>query len=77
VEEAHGHLEKVPQADLDRALENVAAFKARLVPADRWDLAEFKRRDAEVRQLRIDTLGAAAADQRSPEDGKRSPVEVY
>jgi beta-N-acetylhexosaminidase len=33
VEEAHGHLEKVPQADLDRALENVAAFKARMVPA--------------------------------------------
>ena len=77
VEEAHGHLEKVPQADLDRALENVAAFKARMVPADRWDFAEFKRRDAEVRQLRIDTLGVEAADQRSPEDGKRSPVEVY
>jgi beta-N-acetylhexosaminidase len=67
----------VPQADLDRALENVAAFKARMVRPDPWDLAEFRRRDAEVLQLRIDVLGEAAAHQRSPEDGKRSPVEIY
>jgi beta-N-acetylhexosaminidase len=77
VEEAHGYLRKVPQADLDRALENVAAFKARMVRPDPWDLAEFRRRDAEVLKLRIDVLGEAAAHQRSPEDGKRSPVEIY
>jgi beta-N-acetylhexosaminidase len=77
VEEAHGHLQRVPTADLDRALESVARFKARLSPPDPWDEAEFHRRDREVRQLRVDTLGLEAADQRSPEDGKRSPVELY
>ncbi len=77
VEEAHGHLERVPRADLDRALENVAHFKARMVRADVWDEVEFRRRDAQVRQLRGDTLGEEFADQRSAEDGKRSPVEVY
>jgi beta-N-acetylhexosaminidase len=77
VEEAHGHLERVPRGDLDRALASVARFKERLVPADPWDESEFRLRDEEVRQLRADTLGSEFADQRSPEDGKRSPVEVY
>ena len=77
VEEAYGFLNKVPRAYLDRALASVARFKARMVPADAWDEAEFRRRDGEVRQLRSDTLGSEFADLRSPEDGKRSPVEVY
>jgi beta-N-acetylhexosaminidase len=77
VEEALGHLERVAPRERDRALENVAALKAKMVPADAWDEAEFRRRDLEVRVLRADTLGEAFADQRSPEDGKRSPVEVY
>ena len=41
------------------------------------EVPEFRRRDHEVWQLRVDTLGAEAAAKRSPEDGKRSPVEVY
>jgi beta-N-acetylhexosaminidase len=77
VEEAHGYLENVPRAELDRALENVAAFKAKMTKPDAWDEAEFRRRDTEVWDLRVDTLGAEAAAQRSPEDGKRSPVETY
>jgi beta-N-acetylhexosaminidase len=55
----------------------MAAFKAKLSPPDLWDEAEFIRRDAEVLKLRIDTLGAERGSERSPEDGKRSPVEVY
>jgi beta-N-acetylhexosaminidase len=77
VEEAFGHLEGVPAADLDRALENVAKYKARQAPPEPWDEAEFVRRDLEVRELRAAVLGEEAADQKSPEDGKRSPVEVY
>jgi beta-N-acetylhexosaminidase len=77
VEEARGHLENVPRAELDRALSNVAKFKAKMVKPDAWSEAEFRRRDAEVWDLRVATLGAEAAAQRSPEDGKRSPVEVY
>jgi beta-N-acetylhexosaminidase len=77
VEEALKHLQTVPAVDLERALAQVARFKTKLVPPDAWDEQEFHRRDLEVRQLRADTLGAKAADQKSPEDGKRSPVEVY
>jgi len=77
VEEAHGHLQNVPRAELDRALTNVARFKAKMVKPDAWSEAEFRRRDAEVWDLRVATLGAEAAAQRSAEDGNRSPVETY
>lgn len=77
MEEARRCLEEVPRAELDRALAAVAAFKKDLVPADPWDEAEFRRRDGEVWDLRVATLGPERAAQRSPEDGKRSPVEVY
>lgn len=77
VEEALKHLERVPNADLERAQTQVARFKQKLVAPDVWDENEFHRRDSEVRQLRADTLGLEAADQQSPENGKRSPVEVY
>lgn len=74
---AHGFLGGVARVELDRALANVAAFKAGLVAADPFSEEEFRRRDAEVWDLRVATLGAEAAAQRSPEDGKRSPVEIY
>ena len=77
VEKAHAALATVPKVELDRALANVAAFKEKLTPPDPWDEAEFRRRDTEVWNLRVATLGAEAAAQRSPEDGKRSPVETY
>jgi beta-N-acetylhexosaminidase len=77
VEKAHAALGNVPKIELDRALANVADFKSKMTPADPWDEAEFRRRDAEVWNLRVATLGAEIAAQRSPEDGKRSPVELY
>ena len=76
-EEAYRALEELPLAELDRALAAVSAFKRRLVPPDPWSEEEFRRRDREVWQLRVDTLGPEAAALRSPEDGKRSPVEIY
>ena len=77
VESALDALATVPRAELDRALANVAAAKARLVKPDPFDEAEFRRRDAEVWDLRVATLGEARAVERSPDDGKRSPVELY
>ncbi|HEV7404106.1 MAG TPA: glycoside hydrolase family 3 N-terminal domain-containing protein [Chthoniobacteraceae bacterium] len=77
VEAARGFLENVPAAATDRALASVARFKAKMAPPDPWDEAEFRRRDALVWDLRVDVLDAERAAQRSPEDGKRSPVEVY
>ena len=77
VEEARRSLETVPRVEIDRALENVARFKQKLAPPDPWSEEEFRRRDAEVWDLRVATLGPENAAQRSPEDGKRSPVEMY
>ena len=77
VEKAHGFLAKVPRPDLDRALASVSDFKRKLAKPDAWDEAEFRRRDADVGILRAATLGAEAAAARSPENGKRSPVEIY
>ena len=76
-EEALEHLATFPQEQLERALQNIARFKARMVPPDPFSLAAFKALDDEVWQLRVDTLGEEKAKERSPEDGKRSPVEVY
>jgi beta-N-acetylhexosaminidase len=77
VEQALGFLESVPRDILDGALASVAQFKSRLAPPEPWDEAEFRRRDSEVWDLRVATLGEEQAAQRSPEDGKRSPVEIY
>jgi len=75
--EARAILDRLPPPQLDRALASVATFKQRLAPSDPFSEAEFRLRDAAVYQLRVDTLGPALAAQRSPDDGKRSPVEVY
>jgi beta-N-acetylhexosaminidase len=77
VEDAWKTLERLPSAELDRALENIHRFKAKMAPPDAFSEAEFQRRDAEVWQLRVDTLGEEKARERSPENGKRSPVETY
>ena len=77
VEQALGHLAKVPRAELDRALANVAEFKQNLAPPDPFSEEEFRRRDALVWDLRVAVLGPERAAQRSPDDGKRSPVEIY
>ena len=70
-------LEKMPARALDRAIESVAHFKKNLAPPDAFSEEEFRRSDAEVWQLRVDTLGEEVAAKRSAEDGKRSPVETY
>ncbi len=75
--EAKAILEKLPISILDQRLETVHQFKKRLIPPDDFSEEEFRLRDREVWQLRVDTIGNVAAAKRSPEDGKRSPVELY
>ncbi|MDQ6862130.1 MAG: glycosyl hydrolase [Verrucomicrobiota bacterium] len=70
-------LEKLPVAQLDRALASVASFKKKLVPPDAFTEEAFRAADAEVWDLRVATLGEERAAERSPEDGARSPVEIY
>lgn len=62
---------------LDHALESVARCKAKLAAPTPFSLEAFQSVDAEILDLRIAVLGPEKAALRSPEDGKRSPVEIY
>jgi len=76
-EQAAKVLDQCPADQLERAMANVAAFKEKLIqPAD-FTLENFKALDQAVWDLRVSVLGEEGASNRSPEDGKRSPVEVY
>jgi len=77
IETANRFLSGLPAPDIDRALESVTRFKQKLVPPDPFSEEAFQTIDTEIWQLRVDTLGAQRAAERSPEDGKRSPVELY
>lgn len=70
-------IEALPTKDIEPALARMAAFKRRLAPPAAFSEDAFRAVDAEVWDLRVATLGAELAAQRSPEDGKRSPVELY
>ncbi len=77
IDGVHRTLTKLPSPDLERALSSVNEFKKTLSPPAAFSEAAFCAADAEVRMLRIDVLGEEQAGERSPEDGKRSPVETY
>ena len=67
-----------PMGDrLNAALESVAQCKSHLVPPTPFSVEGFQKIDAEIWDLRVATLGEEEAAKRSPEDGKRSPVELY
>ncbi|MCX7869502.1 MAG: hypothetical protein N2322_06065 [Terrimicrobiaceae bacterium] len=70
-------LSALPANSLDRALERVAAFKQRMAAPEPFSLEAFEAADAAVKALRIAVLGPERAEEKSPEDGKRSPVEIY
>ena len=75
--EVHSTLGKLPPAQIERALQSVAQTKTKLVAPDEFSEAKFKEIDAEIWDLRVAVLGEEEAAKRSPEDGKRSPVETY
>jgi beta-N-acetylhexosaminidase len=75
--EAKTLLESLPPTSLESPLESIAKFKRRLVPPGEFSETAFQALDAEVWDLRVGTLGSEQAAQRSPDDGKRSPVEMY
>jgi beta-N-acetylhexosaminidase len=70
-------LEGMTEAELLPAFTRMAKFKENLVPPTQFSEETFRSLDAEVWDLRVETLGEAGAAMRSPEDGKRSPVELY
>lgn len=77
IAEVNETLRRCPREQLDRALAAVSAFKTKLAPPLAFSEEEWRRVDAQVWDLRVAVLGEEAAARRSPEDGKRSPVETY
>lgn len=76
-EEALKVLKAMPAKDLEPALAALATFKRRLAPPAEFSEQAHRMLDEQVWQLRVATLGEEQAQRRSPEDGKRSPVEIY
>jgi beta-N-acetylhexosaminidase len=70
-------IEDLSADKLAPALARVAAFKTKLAPPSPFSVGTHVALDDEVWRLRVATLGPELATQRSPEDGKRSPVELY
>ena len=75
--QARDVLEKQPPAVLAPALARVAEFKAKMAPPAPFALGEFEAINRDIWDLRVATLGEEKARQKSVEDGKRSPVEIY
>jgi len=74
-DEAYSVLARLPRHELDRALENVDRFKNGMSPPHEFSERAFNTLDEDVWRLRVATLGAERAAERSVEDGKRSPTE--
>ena len=74
---ARDTLSGVPAKELDRALGSVSRFKSAMSPPHDFSEDVFHALDADVWRLRVAVLGEERAAERSPEDGKRSPVETY
>ena len=77
IENVQRILGTLPRDQIDRALSSVARFKKKIAPPHEFSEAGFRKIDNEIWELRVATLGEERAKQRSVEDGKRSPVEVY
>jgi beta-N-acetylhexosaminidase len=77
IEQVHRTLGSLAPPEIQRALENVARTKKTLAPPQVFSESAFQKIDASIWDLRVAILGQEEAAQRSPEDGKRSPVEMY
>src|ERR1700736_2029957 len=77
IENVQRILGALPREQIDRSLASVARFKKKIAPPHEFSEAAFRKIDNEIWELRVATLGEERAKQRSAEDGKRSPVEIY
>jgi beta-N-acetylhexosaminidase len=77
IDEVHQTLGKLPPEQIERALASVARTKTKLQAPHEFSESAFHRIDGSVWDLRVAVLGEEEAARRSPEDGKRSPVETY
>jgi beta-N-acetylhexosaminidase len=77
LDQARAVLEKQPESVREPALRRVADFKKKTAAPTAFSLAEFDAINRDIWDLRVATLGEERAREKSVEDGKRSPVELY
>jgi beta-N-acetylhexosaminidase len=77
LDEARAVLEKQPSNVRAASLGRVAAFKKKMAPPTDFSRAAFEAINRDIWELRVATLGEEKAREKSLEDGKRSPVELY
>ena len=77
IENVRKILETLPKDQVSRALASVGKFKKTMQPPHDFSENAFRKIDSEIWELRVATLGEEGAKERSVEDGKRSPVEIY
>ena len=77
IPEAAHALAQITKARAAEAQKAIASLEEKLQPPTGFSLAAHAALDREIYQLRIDVLGKEAAERRSVDDGKRSPVETF
>jgi beta-N-acetylhexosaminidase len=77
IETVCGILGKVPTNQVDRALGNLARFKKKLSPPDRFSEAAFRNVDDEVGELRLSVTDGQRSAQVATKTVQRSPVEMF
>ena len=77
VEAAAEVIATLPDPVLHDALVRIEATKKKMAQPFAWSIERFQEIDAQIWDLRVETLGEEKAKQLSVEDGKRSPVELY
>jgi beta-N-acetylhexosaminidase len=77
LDQARAVLAKQPESVRAPALRRVADFKKKMEAPTVFSLEEFAAINRDIWDLRVATLGEERAREKSVEDGKRSPVEIY
>ena len=77
IETVRGILGTLPVEQIDVAVNNVARFKKRLTPPDKFSETAFRNINNEIRALRRSVLGKEHQDHTAPQSIQRSPVEMF
>jgi beta-N-acetylhexosaminidase len=77
IPEAAKALENISPARAAEAEKSILHLREKLDPPHAFSVGAHAALDKKIYQLRVDTLGAEAAAERSVDDGKRSPVETF
>jgi len=77
IEQVHRILDTLPNDEIERALAALDRIKKNTRHPTEYSEEAFHKIDQKIWELRVAVLGEELARQRSSEDGKRSPVELY